>query len=100
MGGAARAGRSSAGSCWRSCSAPLLNPEMQLAALKAAGGNEVFVGKASGASRERPQLARALAAPKAWRRVGPSGSGTAWRARSRISSLLEDLGAVGVASRA
>jgi hypothetical protein len=28
---------------------------MQLAALKAAGGNEVFVGKASGASRERPQ---------------------------------------------
>jgi hypothetical protein len=68
-------------------------PEQQLAALKAAGGNEVLVDKASGASRELPQLARALAGVKAWRRAGPLEAGPSG---ALALALFEDLEAVGV----
>lgn len=75
------------------------NPDLQIDALKAAGCERIFIEKASGAQRERPELARALD-------ITRSGDALiVWRldrlARSlkQLIETVEDLEARGVAFR-
>lgn len=60
------------------------NPDLQLDALKAAGCEEMFVDKASGASMKRPELARLMAAVQAGDRV------TVWKL-DRFARSLSDM---------
>src|SRR5215470_1679891 len=69
------------------------NPDLQLDALKAAGCKKIFVEKASGAQRDRPELADALE----YLREGGDDALVVWRldrlARSlgQLISTIEDL---------
>jgi DNA invertase Pin-like site-specific DNA recombinase len=75
------------------------NPELQLDALKQAGCEEVFVEKASGAQRERPELAAAL------RHARKGDALVVWRldrlarSLSHLIKTVEDLAKRGVGLR-
>jgi DNA invertase Pin-like site-specific DNA recombinase len=76
------------------------NPELQLDTLKAAGCDPIFVDRASGGLRERPQLNAALAA------LRPGDTLVVWkldrlaRSLSHLLVLFEQLHAAGVGLKA
>lgn len=75
------------------------NPELQLDALRAAGCEKVFVEKASGAQRERPELIAALGY------VRPGDAIVVWkldrlaRSMKQLIETVEDLEARGIGFR-
>lgn len=77
------------------------NPDLQTQALKAAGCERIFIEKASGAQRDRPQLQAALD----YMRDGAGDALVVWKldrlARSlrQLIETVEDLGARGIGFR-
>lgn len=75
------------------------NPELQLDALKAAGCERVFVEKASGAQRERPELIAALAYVRAGDAIVVWKLDRLARSMKQLIETVEGLEAKGIGFR-